>query len=372
MGNREIPDLDMLFELADLFKVFGDSTRLRIMYAISDEELSVLSIAETLGMEQSTISHQLRVLRNNKLVRARREGKQIYYTLDDDHVKKIIAIAETDGYEKVSFNFATKELRFESEKKHPAAEIQQICDSIEDGVSVKETASKEKKKLTTEHILLIIALVFGAAAVVFHLAVHNEAADIAVLVLSLAATVLAGWKVFIKGFKNLIKFRIEETVLMSIAVIAAFILGEYVEGAMVTLLFTVGELIEDFAVDASRRDIEKLSQIRPDTAIIIHHGHEEEVAAESVAVGEIIVIKPHARIPIDGVVVEGSSTVDNAALTGESIPVAVAVDDEVLSGGINGDSLLKIRTTKAFGEALPRGFYRWSRTRLLRRAKAKN
>ena len=90
MDNREIPDLDMLFELADLFKVFGDSTRLRIMYAISDEELSVLSIAETLGMEQSTISHQLRVLRNNKLVRARREGKQIYYTLDDDHVKKII------------------------------------------------------------------------------------------------------------------------------------------------------------------------------------------------------------------------------------------------------------------------------------------
>ena len=90
MGNREIPDLDMLFELADLFKVFGDSTRLRIIYAISDEELSVLSIAETLGMEQSTISHQLRVLRNNKLVRVRREGKQIYYTLDDDHVKKII------------------------------------------------------------------------------------------------------------------------------------------------------------------------------------------------------------------------------------------------------------------------------------------
>ena len=90
MDNREMPNLDMLFELADLFKVFGDSTRLRIMYAISDEELSVLSIAETLGMEQSTISHQLRVLRNNKLVRVRREGKQIYYTLDDDHVKKII------------------------------------------------------------------------------------------------------------------------------------------------------------------------------------------------------------------------------------------------------------------------------------------
>ena len=261
------------------------------------------------------------------------------------------AIAGTDGFENVSFNFATKALRFDSEKKNPVSEVQQICDSIEDGVTVKQTAVKEKKRVDIEHALLIVALVFGAAALVFHLAVHNEAADIAVLALSLSATVLAGWKVFVKGFKNLIKFRIEETVLMSVAVIAAFILGEYVEGAMVTLLFTVGELIEDFAVDASRRDIEKLSQIRPDTAIILHHGHEEEVAAESVNVGDVIVIKPHARIPIDGVVVEGSSSVDNAALTGESIPVAVGMNDEVLSGGMNGDGLLKIRTTKAFGDS---------------------
>ena len=90
MENRNLPELDVLFDLADLFKVFGDSTRLRIMCTISDEEMPVLAIAEALGMEQSTISHQLRVLRQNKLVRSRREGKQIYYTLDDDHVKKII------------------------------------------------------------------------------------------------------------------------------------------------------------------------------------------------------------------------------------------------------------------------------------------
>ena len=86
----EMPDIDVLFELADLFKVFGDSTRLRIMYTISENEMSVLNIAEALNMEQSTISHQLRVLRQNKLVRVRREGKQIYYSLDDDHVKRII------------------------------------------------------------------------------------------------------------------------------------------------------------------------------------------------------------------------------------------------------------------------------------------
>ena len=85
-----MPDSELIFELADLFKVFGDSTRLRIMYALSDGELPVMEIAEGLKMEQSTISHQLRVLRQNKLVRVRREGKQIYYALDDDHVKKII------------------------------------------------------------------------------------------------------------------------------------------------------------------------------------------------------------------------------------------------------------------------------------------
>lgn len=90
LNANEMPEIEVLFDLADLFKVFGDSTRLRIMFTISDGEMSVLKIAETLNMEQSTISHQLRVLRQNKLVRVRREGKQIYYCLDDDHVKKII------------------------------------------------------------------------------------------------------------------------------------------------------------------------------------------------------------------------------------------------------------------------------------------
>lgn len=85
-----LPDSEVLFDLADLFKVFGDSTRLRIMYALFEGEKNVQSIAETLGMEQSTVSHQLRILRGNKLARARRDGKQIYYSLDDDHVKKII------------------------------------------------------------------------------------------------------------------------------------------------------------------------------------------------------------------------------------------------------------------------------------------
>jgi ArsR family transcriptional regulator len=86
----KMPEMEILFELADLFKVFGDSTRLRILYTLFEDEHSVGEIAESLQMEQSTISHQLRVLRTNKLVKIRRDGKQIYYSLDDDHVKKII------------------------------------------------------------------------------------------------------------------------------------------------------------------------------------------------------------------------------------------------------------------------------------------
>jgi ArsR family transcriptional regulator len=89
---EEMPELEVIFELADLFKVLGDSTRLRIMFTIADTEMCVLHIAQALNMEQSTISHQLRVLRQNKLVKVRRNGKQIYYTLDDEHVKKVIEI----------------------------------------------------------------------------------------------------------------------------------------------------------------------------------------------------------------------------------------------------------------------------------------
>jgi DNA-binding transcriptional ArsR family regulator len=90
--NNNIPELEVLFELADLFKVFGDSTRLRILYTLFDSEHAVGEIADILNMEQSTISHQLRVLRTNKLVKVRREGKQIYYSLDDNHVKKVVLL----------------------------------------------------------------------------------------------------------------------------------------------------------------------------------------------------------------------------------------------------------------------------------------
>lgn len=262
-------------------------------------------------------------------------------------------IAGTEGFNCVSFNFATKKLSFESEKKNPLTEIQQICDDIEDGVTVKDDNEKteEEKLPAIEKILLFIGIFLGIAALTVHLFLNAPFTDYLVLGLSAAATLLAGWKVFIKGFKNLIKFRIEETVLMTIAVIAAFILGEYVEGAMVTLLFTIGELIEDYAVDKSRKSIEKLSQIRPDTAVLYTNETEKTVPAETVKAGSIIRVRPYERIPLDGIIIDGSSTVDNSALTGESVPLNVAEYSEVYSGSINGDGLLTIETTKEYSES---------------------
>ena len=169
--------------------------------------------------------------------------------------------------------------------------------------------------------------------------------------LSLAATLAAGYDVFLKGFKNAFKLRIEETVLITIAVIAAFCLGEFTEAAAVTILFSIGEFIEDLAVGKSRRDIEKLSQIRPDTATVLENGIEKTVDANTVAVGSVIIVGPHERVPLDGIVLKGSSTIDASALTGESLPIEVGEGGEVLSGSMNGEGLLTLKTTKAFGDS---------------------
>lgn len=280
-------------------------------------------------------------------------------------------IASTEGFEKVSFNFATKKLSFENDSENLISQVQSICDSIEDGVKVKpfsehhhhehehhdechgdccshDHAHEHGEKGKIKNILLVASIALGVAALVLHILSDSTAAHWTVFGLSLAATLAAGYDVFLKGFKNAFKLRIEETVLITIAVIAAFCLGEYVEAAMVTILFSIGEFIEDLAVGKSRRDIEKLSKIRPDTATVLENGTEKTVSAESVEIGSTVIIKPHERVPLDGVVLKGSSSLDVSALTGESMPQNVSEGSEVLSGAMNGDGLLTLKTTKGF------------------------
>lgn len=266
-------------------------------------------------------------------------------------------IADTQGFENVSFNFATKILSFTSETPDSLLQIQQICDSIEDGVTVvdrnKKPKENQKGKISLDTVMLIVAIVLGVAAFVLHLTLpeNQTYSTVIILILSVAATLISGCKIFLKGIKNAVKLKIDETVLLAVAVVAAFCLGEFVEAAMVTILFSLGEFIEDIAVDASRRDIEKLAQIRPDTATIVKDGTETIVPAESVKTGSVITVKPYERLPLDGVVTNGKSTLDTSALTGESLPVDITVGSEVMSGAINGNGLIEIRTTKEYGNS---------------------
>lgn len=154
----------------------------------------------------------------------------------------------------------------------------------------------------------------------------------------------------LKGIKNRQPF--DENFLMAVATIGAIALGDYVEGASVMLFYQIGELFQSYAVGKSRRNISDLMDIRPDYANFeSEDGSVEEVDPDEVEIGSVIVVKPGEKIPIDGVIIEGSSTLNTAALTGESVPRDVKVGDEVTSGCINQSGLLRVRTAKEFGES---------------------
>lgn len=173
------------------------------------------------------------------------------------------------------------------------------------------------------------------------------------LVIYLVPYFVAGWDVMRKallGIKNRQPF--DECFLMAVATVGAFALGEYTEGCAVMIFYQIGELFQGVAVGKSRRSISALMDIRPDYANIEGaDGKLEQVDPDEVEVGTVIVVQPGERIPIDGVIVEGSSTLNTAALTGESLPRDVAAGDDVISGCVNVTGLLKVRTTKEFGES---------------------
>lgn len=166
------------------------------------------------------------------------------------------------------------------------------------------------------------------------------------------ATVLAGVPIFISGFKNAIKGEVDETVLMTIAVVAAVFLGEFVEAAAVALFFRLGEKMEEFASDRSRESIRSLSEIKAETAnVVVGSDDIEEVNAEDVEIGTKIIIYPHERVPLDCIVIKGSSTVDASAITGESLPVPAVKGTEILSGSVNDNDTIIAETTNTLEES---------------------
>jgi cadmium-exporting ATPase len=163
---------------------------------------------------------------------------------------------------------------------------------------------------------------------------------------------VVGFEILKKAVRNIFRGKVfDENFLMAVATIGAFAIGEFPEAVAVMLFYQVGELFQSYAVDKSRKSIASLMDIRPDYANIEKDGKVEKVDPDEVKIGDIIIVKTGEKIPLDGVVVEGRSSLDTMALTGESVPRVVKTEDEVLSGCINKDGLLKIRVTKEFGES---------------------
>ncbi len=164
---------------------------------------------------------------------------------------------------------------------------------------------------------------------------------------------IIGYDILKKAMKGIVKRQVfDENFLMAVATIGAIALGDYKEGVAVMLFYQIGELFQSYAVGKSRRNISDLMDIRPDYANVEKtDGTEEKIDPDEVEIGSFIIVKPGEKIPIDGVVVEGKTALNTSALTGESVPREVDVGDEVISGCINLTGLLKIRTTKEFGES---------------------
>lgn len=212
---------------------------------------------------------------------------------------------------------------------------------------MKYKLTKKQKKMRNR-IIIAIALL-AVTAVTLHFV---EVPWWAELVLYMIPYVIAGYDVLKTAFINLIHGQIfDEKFLMMIATAGAIATGEYPEATFVMLFYQIGELFQSIAVGRSRKSIAKLMDIRPDSATVIRDGAEIEVSPEDVQVGEVIIVKPGEKIPLDGVIIEGESSVNQAALTGESAPVDKALSDNVISGTLNLTGVIKIRTTSTFGQS---------------------
>jgi len=201
---------------------------------------------------------------------------------------------------------------------------------------------KQKKVLTRIIIAAVLMIAFSFLTV----------EDYTAFVLFLIPYLVIGYDILIKAGKGIKNHQVfDENFLMAVATVGAIALGDYREGVAVMLFYQIGELFQSYAVGKSRRNISDLMDIRPDYANIERDGEIEEVDPDEVEIGSIIVVKPGEKVPIDGVIIEGTTTLNTSALTGESVPRDASEGDEVISGCINMTGVLRIKTTKEFGES---------------------
>jgi Cd2+/Zn2+-exporting ATPase len=269
-------------------------------------------------------------------------------------------IKSLDGIEEVSIDFVSKRLsmkiRHDTDIDVLLGKVRAIVTRIESNVILipeKIHIQKENDEHHHEHsihkedlIRFIIGIVLYLAAIIFRFT------DTIEFILFLAAYLIVGSEVLLVSIKNIARGQVfDENFLMSIATIGAFAIGEYPEGVAVMLFYQIGEFFQDAAVNNSRKSIKALMDIRPDYANLKIGDEIKKVSPEEIKVGDIIIIKPGEKVPVDGKVIEGNSMVDTTALTGESIPRDINMGDDILSGFINKNGLLTVEVSKEFGDS---------------------
>jgi Cd2+/Zn2+-exporting ATPase len=260
----------------------------------------------------------------------------------------------------VSVNFANSSLIVDTN------DIEFVKRKIKDLEPDVELIELEKKELTPESepfpsvwnenktsiIRIILTILLLITGIVFEKQINNTPFRILEIGIFVIAYLLSGWKVLTSAANNIFKGRVfDENFLMTIATLGAFAIHQMPEAVAVMWFYVVGELFQDLAVNRSRKSIKSLLQIRPDYANLKIHGEINKVSPFEVEPGQIIIVKPGEKIPLDGKIIEGNSFVDTAALTGESVPRSLKISDVVLAGMINKSGLLTILVTKRFGES---------------------
>lgn len=314
----------------------------------------------------------------DKFAHPKQETQQKVYILENLDCANCAAkmekkINELPEVEAATITFATKQLRVASNHEEDLlSTIQKICSSIESEVIVRpreevkanarktnagtineeKTGAGETQIEKESHKKAFLQIGTGAALFILGILMERELSIIS-LACFVIAYVLLGSEILVKAAKNLTKGHVfDENFLMSIATIAAFVIGDYAEAVGVMLFFRVGELFEDIAVERSRSQIMEAVDMRPEVVNLIHGREVQVIPAAQAKVGDLLLVRPGDRIPLDGVVVHGESRIDTAPVTGEPVPVKVTEGDSVISGCVNTSGALHIQVEKVLEDSM--------------------
>ncbi|WP_350300898.1 heavy metal translocating P-type ATPase [Peribacillus frigoritolerans] len=253
-------------------------------------------------------------------------------------------VRELEGVNDAKINFGASKIAVQGSATIEEIEKAGAFDNLkirgeQEQVTQKEPFWKQKEniKVVSSVILLLVSWILD-----------NRYADGSIMpVIGYAAAIIVGgYSLFINGLKNLVRLRFDMHTLMTVAIIGAAVLGEWGEGATVVILFAISEALEKYSMDKARNSIESLMNIAPKEALILRGHHEMMVAVDEIEVGDIMIVKPGQKLAMDGRIMKGASTLNQAAITGESEPVFKTVEGEVFAGTLNGEGLLEVEVTK--------------------------